>query len=203
MSEKRTLSKQTRTNWLVDAALFASALAAMLSGVYFLYFPNGYQGGRNPLYDVTVIFSRATWGDVHTWGGVLMLLAVVIHFSIHWSWVKMMGKRIGKAARGQAGPMSRGAKNNLLVDVVIAICFVLAALSGVYFLFAPEGSAADPHFLFSRTTWDMIHTWSGTLMIGAALVHFAIHWGWIKKVTIKIFAALRPQSQSGVTVSHS
>lgn len=203
MSEKRAVSKQTRNNWLIDAGVLSSGIAAMLSGVYFLYYPNGYQGGRNPLYDVRIIFSRATWSDIHTWGGVLMVIAVVVHLALHWSWVKTMSKKVVKTVRGQATPMSRGAKTNLLVDGTIALCFVLAAISGIYFLYAPEGRAADPNFIFSRTTWDVIHTWSGTLMIVAALLHFAIHWGWIKKVTAKMIGTLLPQRPSAGAVSPS
>jgi hypothetical protein len=40
--------------------------------------------------------------------------------------------------------------------------------------------------LFSRTTWDVIHTWSGVAMIAAAILHFAIHWRWIVKVAGKL-----------------
>ena len=53
----KELSKQTRQNWQINAFLFLSAIMASLSGVYFLYFPEGFMGGRNPLYNVTVIFN--------------------------------------------------------------------------------------------------------------------------------------------------
>lgn len=79
---------------------------------------------------------------------------------------------------------------NVLVDGLIAVSFILCAASGVYFLFAGEskgGLVADPMFLFSRTAWDLIHTWSGVLFISGGIVHFAIHWGWVSKVTRKMF----------------
>jgi len=51
-----------------------SALLAALSGIYFLFLPvSGYQGGRNPMYGVTVLFERSAWDDLHTWGGVVMI----------------------------------------------------------------------------------------------------------------------------------
>jgi cytochrome b subunit of formate dehydrogenase len=66
----------------------------------------------------------------------------------------------------------------------MGLSFLLAALSGVYFLFFPGGHAAtDPLIVFTRTTWDLIHTWSGVVLIAAAILHFAIHWNWIAKVT--------------------
>jgi hypothetical protein len=188
---------------MIDAAVFAGAVAAMLSGIYFLFIPaGGYQGGRNPWYDVTVLFSRHTWDDVHTWGGVLMTGAVVIHFAIHWDWVKMMTRRLIVGRQSGGSRLSSGAKINVAVDVGIGVSFLLCALSGVYFLFAPVGGFQggnnpgwDPAFLFSRTTWDLIHTWSGVVLIVTAVLHFVIHWRWVKNVTVRFFASLwqRPE----------
>jgi hypothetical protein len=201
MAQRSTISGKTRLNWLIDAAVLFTGLAAVVSGVYFLYFPNGYEGGKNPWYDVTILFTRSAWSDIHTWGGVLMIVAVILHIAIHWSWITMMSKRLVKAACGQNARMSRGAKLNLAIDSVIAFCFVLTALSGIYFLFVPSGGyqgGRNPNwnatFLFSRTTWDLIHTWSGSIMIATAVVHFAIHWRWVTKVTAKFFRSLLPQT---------
>jgi cytochrome b subunit of formate dehydrogenase len=180
--------------------VFLTGLAAALSGIYFLFFPDGYQGGKNPWYDATILFTRSAWSVIHIWGGVLMIIAAIIHIAIHWSWITMMSARVIKALCGQDARMSRGAKINLAVDATIAICFVLLALSGIYFLFAPSGGYQGGHnpnwnatFLFSRTTWDVIHTWAGTIMIIAALIHVAIHWRWVTKVTVKFFQSLLPQ----------
>ena len=55
------ISTQTRNNWLIDAGLALSAVTAMISGIYFLYLPvGGYQGGRNPMYGVHILFERHT-----------------------------------------------------------------------------------------------------------------------------------------------
>ena len=79
MKNSMSVSPQTRNNWLVDAGLFIGALLASLSGIYFLFLPNGgFQGGRNPLYNVQILFSRQTWYDLHTWGGVAMIVIAVI-----------------------------------------------------------------------------------------------------------------------------
>jgi hypothetical protein len=198
MSERITMSTQTQTNWLIDAALFVSAVLAALSGVYFLLMPSGgYQGGRNPWYGVTVLFSRQTWSDLHTWGGVLMIAAAVVHFAIHWGWIKMMSKRVVNAMLCRGSRPSRGARFNVLVDALIALSFLVTAVSGAYLLFAPTGGLQggrnaewDPGFLFSRTTWDLIHTWAGVILIVAAVVHFWIHWRWVKNVTKRFFLSL-------------
>ena len=85
MSIKPRVSSQTRRNWIMDALLFGGALTAVLSGVYFLFLPvGGYQGGRNPFYGIKVIFERQTWDLIHTWGGVAMILAALVHLALHW-----------------------------------------------------------------------------------------------------------------------
>ena len=189
------LSRTTRLNWILDAGVFLSALVAGISALYFLYVPvGGYQGGKNPSYGTTILFSRSTWDDLHLWGGVAMILIVVIHLLYHWDWVVMMTKKIWNQIQSGKSNMSRGAKINLAVNLVIATSFLLTAISGVYFLFGPTGGYQggananwDIGFLFSRTTWDLIHTWSGVALFIAAGFHFLIHWKWIKKVTYRFF----------------
>ncbi len=202
MSKLIRMSMQTRVNWTVDAAVFVGGIVAALSGVYFLFLPSGgYQGGRNPTYGITIFFERHSWSDLHIWGGVLMIAAIAVHFVIHWQWVKMMGRRMLNAMRSGGATFSKGAKINVAIDVLVAASFLVCALSGIYFLFAPSGGFQggqnpgwDPNWLFSRTTWDLIHTWSGIALIAAAVVHFAIHWRWVKNVTRRFFLSLLPQS---------
>jgi len=190
-----------RNKWLLFAVVFLSGLVAALSGIYFLFAPSGgYQGGRNPMYGVTILFSRHTWEDLHAWGGVLMIVVAVVHFIIHWRWVKVMSKRTVKALFSREAKLAKGPRLNVAINLVIAVSFLLTAVSGIYLLFAPSGgfqggrnASWDPMFLFSRTTWDLIHTWAGVVFIGAAVVHFWIHWRWIKNTTTRLFLALLPQ----------
>ena len=188
MKKKSGISNITQRNWWTDAVLFSSALIAALSGVYFLYFPvGGYQGGRNPYYNVQILFDRHTWDDLHMWAGIAMIAVAVLHIFLHWSWVVNMTKRMVKDLLGKNGKMNQRGRLNLLLNILVGLSFVLTAFSGVYFLFIPEGRAAvDPMFLFSRTTWDLIHTWAGVTLIAAAAIHLAIHWRWIVKVALGI-----------------
>jgi len=131
---------------------------------------------------------------------VLMIAAIAVHFTIHWDWVKRMSSRSVKAMFGRNGKLSRGAWFNVAIDLIVAVSFLVCALTGIYFIFAPSGGYQggsnvgwDPGFLFSRTTWDLIHTWSGVVLGVAAVVHFAIHWRWVKNVTARFFLSLRPQ----------
>jgi hypothetical protein len=195
------MSTQTRRNWLIDLAVFLGGLGAALSGVYFLFLPSGgYEGGNNPAYGLTILFSRHTWSDLHLWTGVVMIAAVAIHLAVHWSWVKRMARRTVDAMRPSGNKLSRGARVNVAINAAIAISFLLCALSGVYFLLLTDGGFQgglnpgwDPGFLLSRTTWDLIHTWSGIVMTVAAVLHFAIHWRWIRNVTSRFFLSLLPR----------
>lgn len=202
MKTHNSLSFQTRRNWWLDALLFSSAVLVALSGIYFLYLPNGYQGGRNPWYGITILFTRQTWDLIHTWSGVVMITVAAIHLALHWSWVTNMTRRTIKELIGANGRMNAAGRFNLVINALVAFGFFFAAISGVYFLVYLGGrSAVDPNILFSRLTWDMIHTWSGVIMIAAAVLHFIIHWKWVIKVTRKTLAPSRepknPLPQTG------
>lgn len=190
MQRKRNVSNRTKINWLLDASLFLSAIAATLSGIYFMYFPSGgYMGGRNPAYSLVVIFQRSGWEIIHTWGGSLMIVIAFGHLFYHWKWVKSMARRIWQTLRGDEGHMSKRGWMNLWLNVVVAFSFLLTSVSGIYFLFvggSQGGRVADPMILFSRTVWDLVHTWAGAILIVAAILHFAIHWRWVMNVTRKV-----------------
>jgi cytochrome b subunit of formate dehydrogenase len=181
----KIVSKQTQRNWWINTSLFGSAIVASLSGIYFLFLPNGgFQGGRNPMYNIQILFTRPTWDDLHTWSGVIMIAAALIHLILHWRWFVSSARRTIKELTGQCSCANPRGRWNLILDLTVAISFILTALSGVYFLFVPGGRwVADPLILFGRTTWDLLHTWAAVVLISSAIIHFVIHWKWVTKVT--------------------
>ena len=197
MSKKISMSLQTRTNWLIDAAAFLGGLLASITGIYFLFLPTGgYRGGRNPMYGVTVLFDRHTWEDWHTWTGIAMIVAVAIHLAIHWPWVKTMTKRIVNAIAARGSGLSRGGRLNVAIDALVAVSFLLTAVSGLYFFIWPsEGGRIGPVILFSSAAWDLIHTWAFVVMVGALAVHLSIHWRWVTQVTSRFFLSLGQRSK--------
>jgi hypothetical protein len=197
MAKAIRMSAQTRWNWLIDAAVFASGLVVFATSIYFLVWPIG----RNA--QSVLGLGRELWEEWHLWGGVSMILVVAVHFAYHWGWVKSMARRVWLAIRTGKNNFSSGAKLNIAVDLCIAMGFLVTAVTGIYFLFAPAGGYQggrnpgwDPGFLFSRTLWDNLHTWGGTAMIAGVLVHFYLHWGWTRKVTVNFFRSLRPASKA-------
>jgi len=192
MSKTRSLSKQTRNNWLVDSALFLGSIVSMITGIYFLFLPvAGYQGGRNPMYGIVILFERETWDDLHTWFGIAMIVSAVIHIIIHWKWIIKMTKRVFLEITRRESRINGRSRFNVGINMLIGLSFILTAVSSIYLLFTHGGSHGvnDPMFIFNYTTWDLIHTWSGIVMTNAAVVHFTIHWGWVTKVTRKMFRA--------------
>lgn len=195
MVARKLVSTQTRNNFFIDGFLFCSGLITALSGIYFLFLPvGGYQGGRNPMYGIIILFDRHTWSDIHIWAGIVILSLAAIHIPLHWAWIVNMTVRAFKLIIGNY-KMNLYAKFNLGVNIFIGASALISGLSGIYFLLVPgashESMAPDPLWLFSRMTWDLIHTWSGVLLIAAATLHIYIHWKWAFKITRKYWRALR------------
>lgn len=189
MEKKRIFSVQTRNNIVLDIFLLVSGLVTALSGIYFLFLPvGGYQGGRNPLYGVTIFFERHTWSDIHIWASVLILALVLLHIPLHWEWIVKMTKSGFRSVLGKSR-LNKYSKFNLAINILVGLSGLICAISGAYFLLVPGASHAspvgDPNWLFSLLTWDLIHTWSGAVAISAAVLHFWIHWKWVLKVLNK------------------
>lgn len=187
-SKKRVFSVQTRNNFILDLGLLLSGLISALSGIYFLFLPSGYQGGRNPLYGLVILFERYTWSDVHTWSSVIIMGLALLHIPLHWDWVVKMTRSGLRSMVGKSN-LSNRSKFNLGINVLIGLSGLICGLSGIYFLFFTRGES----FLFNSYTWDVIHTWSGVMMIAAAILHFEIHWKWISKIFLKYWKALLNQ----------
>lgn len=103
-----------------------------------------------------------------------------------------------------ASKTSNKAKLNYIVDLIIMVGFVLAAVSGLILLFAGHGGyqgGRNPHFLrevlfFSRSTWRALHDWGGVAMIGGVVVHLALHWKWIVCMTRNLLQPRKLREQS-------
>lgn len=117
-----------------------------------------------------------------------MILIAALHLTWHWTWVVNMARRAWKELTGQCGCMNARGRWNLILNMVVALSFLAAVVSGLYFLFFPgaHGSTPSTAILFTHSTWDLIHTWSGVIFSLAAILHFSIHWKWVTKVTRKV-----------------
>jgi len=189
MSEYQyAFSSQTRLRFWLVLMLILIGLAVTFSSIYFLYFPVGFQGGRNPYYSRIVIFNREDWSLIHLWSGLAMIIVVLIHIPVHWKWIKNMFAHCFKKDSCDFSRLNKHAQLNIFLDALSAVSFLFAAGSGMYLLFAPNGKHLSTAlvFIFNYQTWDFIHTWSGVVMIIASLFHFLYHWIWVVKVSSRI-----------------
>ena len=197
-AKSNKLASYTRINWWIDSVLFFGAVASVLTGFYFLWLPvGGYQGGRNPMYGVTIFFDRRTWDNLHTWFGIVMIVAALVHITVHWSWIVSMARRVVKELIRREKRLNARSRFNLIINSLIGICFLITSLSGICLLFLAAGrnGVIDSGFLIDRSAWDLLHTWAGILLIITGIVHFAIHWRWITKTTSKMLKSLWPMSE--------
>lgn len=95
--------------------------------------------------------------------------------------------------------MSKKAKLNYAVDVVIGLAFIVSALSGLVLFFAPSGyqGGRNPYYLqsvlfLSTHTWNTLHTWSSIAMISGVGAHLVLHWNWMVCMTRKLLTVKRP-----------
>ena len=129
-----------------------------------------------------------------------MIAVAAYHIIIHWKWIVSMSKKVWHELLAGQSKLSKFGKINVLINATIALTGLLTAISGVYFLFDVSNThAVTPLFLFTRTTWDLIHTWAGVFMIISGVLHFAIHWKWVTKVTARYFSVEKKQSKQTIS----
>ena len=197
MRKTTAISTHTRNNWLLDASLFTSGLAAGLSGISLLFIPAGYQGGRNPYYNLPILFTRHTWEGLHDWGGLIMVGIAVVHILIHWSWITNMTRRAFREIFSGEKRLNNRSRINVAVNAALGITGLVTGVTGVYLFFVAKDSPFQ--LFFNRATWDLVHTWAGVLMILAGVVHFYIHWLWVTKVTRKVLGGITSKRASQTT----
>jgi hypothetical protein len=182
------VSRKTSQRWWLVALLTILGLGVLASSIYFLVFPVGFQGGRNPYYGLTILFSRDGWDALHLWTGLAMILVVMIHIIVHWHWIMAIAVRCVKPQTCEVGKKNWRAQYNILLNIIAGISFIMVSTSGIYLMLMPSrsGAATAPVFIFNWNTWDVIHTWSGIAMFIAVLLHFYIHWKWIANVRKKM-----------------
>jgi NAD-dependent dihydropyrimidine dehydrogenase PreA subunit len=92
------------------------------------------------------------------------------------------------------------ARLNYSVDAVIAVTFLVTAITGVLFLLpAPLIKALGlgmPGMLgLSFHAWHWLHDWSGVVATAGIVVHFALHWRWVVAMTRRTFGASAPSAR--------
>ncbi len=83
------------------------------------------------------------------------------------------------------------ARINYLIDALLGLSFfITAATSVIIFLFLPSGVRQGGYQEFmgiTKSTYGLVHTYVGLLMIGLSLVHLVLHFDWIVCMTKNLF----------------
>ena len=101
----KKLARQARLNFSLNSLLFIAFFLVNLSGlIVWLVLPSGgYQGGRNPFYNATILtLTRHGWKDLHLWAGLALIVILTIHLVLHWQWVMCVARRYTRAALCQS-----------------------------------------------------------------------------------------------------
>ncbi|MFN2108540.1 MAG: DUF4405 domain-containing protein [Anaerolineae bacterium] len=101
-------------------------------------------------------------------------------------------------------------KLNYWVDVMIAVAFVISAITGLAFLVMGSGGyqgGRNSQFLttflgLERAQWSDLHTLGSLVMISGVFMHLVLHWNWIVCVTRRMIARpVRPTREAACEVT--
>ena len=189
MKNNKPVSPETRKRYLVNFVMFLLFLGVSASSLYFLYVPSGYQGGRNPRYNMQIIFSRHIWGDIHFWTSIILSAILFLHILLHLKWIKNVFFRYMKEWKQMVQSRNYTRLINILDDGLSAVFFLACLVSGLILFVVPGGKSTKYLQILSitREAWKSIHTITGIGMLAGVIIHLVIHWGWIRKVSKKVF----------------
>ena len=94
------------------------------------------------------------------------------------------------------------AQLNFAVDAVIAVAFLVCALTGILFLLPPGviralGLGMPGMLGLPFHAWHWLHDWSGVLATVGVLVHAALHYRWIATMTRRTFGSEQTPARRG------
>ena len=73
-----------------------------------------------------------------------------------------------------------------VLDLTIAVAFVLSILSGLVFLLGDQ-QGGQAILGLSRDRWRDLHIWVSVVMGSGAIIHIALHWSWLARMTKRLF----------------
>lgn len=83
--------------------------------------------------------------------------------------------------------MSGKNKLYLALDLTIAAALLLSLGVGFAWLLSEGGRSGFTLLGLVRRDWRDLHIWFSLVMIAGAVIHLALHWGWIVAMTRRLF----------------
>jgi cytochrome b len=121
-----------------------------------------------------------TGTPIHEWFTLALAGTLVVHLLIHWNWVINLSKRFFN------NPFQISRLNYLLAALIF-IGFTVIITSGLMIsesVLPLLGLQRAPGF-----AWRGIHETATNLTLLLVMLHFALHWTWIKNAVRRIFVA--------------
>ena len=80
-------------NYIIDISMAVLFTITAIAGLILFFFLRGIrQGGHNEFLGI----ARQVWINVHDFFGIILLILVLMHLALHWSWIICITKRIFK-----------------------------------------------------------------------------------------------------------
>jgi hypothetical protein len=196
------MSFRNKLFYAVDLIIALSFIVSAATGIILWQGGSGgYQGGENTAFGETIWgLNRSNWRDAHNWVSLVLLAGILVHVLLHLPWVVSVTKQVFGAGPKKNTSGVVKARQNLALDVVIGIAFVLSTFTGLVRWAAGSGGfqgGRNPDFQsvimgLSRGTWSDLHTWTSLVMIVGVLIHLILHWSWIVRTTRRLLGLGRP-----------
>ena len=123
---------------------------------------------------------RLTGTSIHEWFTLALAGTLLIHLLIHWDWV------INITRRFFAKPLHI-TRMNYVLAVLIFLSFIVTVTTGLMI-----SESVMPLLGFARAEGfaaRQIHELASDLTLFLVIIHFALHWDWIKNAVYRIFVA--------------
>ena len=97
--------KKANRNYLVDVVIGVAFLVAGLSALVFLV-PVNWIDFSSSITPTFLGLNFGFWQTLHKWGGIAMMVGVVLHLVLHWNWIITMTKKMlpGRKTRKNEQP---------------------------------------------------------------------------------------------------
>ena len=84
--------QKAKINYFVDALMAVTFISTSIAGlILFIFIPEGVRQGR---YQEFAGILKTDWIAFHNWSGIIFIVAVIIHLTLHWDWIKHMTRTI-------------------------------------------------------------------------------------------------------------
>ncbi len=85
------MAKQ-KINYWIDFLMIVLFIIVGVTGVVLFFMPSGPRTSLSSFLGII----KHTWGEIHNWVGLGLIVVILIHFLLHWNWFVCMTRNIFK-----------------------------------------------------------------------------------------------------------